>query len=138
MGEGGQGRRQRLFPWGDDWDPAKANGPPNGSGTTPVGSFPLGVSPFGVHDLAGNVWEWVADWYGANYLARVLPPTRPVPPREWNGSSRGGSWFSSQPVSVSATFREHTNGYEFGIRDEMTGFRCARDVRSATGSGYRR
>jgi formylglycine-generating enzyme required for sulfatase activity len=35
--------------------------------TTAVGSYPSGASPYGVHDMAGNVWEWVADWFDATY-----------------------------------------------------------------------
>jgi sulfatase modifying factor 1 len=132
-----RGDDERAFPWGQDWDPRHANGPPGGSVTVPVGSYPTGVSPFGIHDLAGNVWEWVADWYGAAYYASS-PATNPTGPS--SGSERvfrGGSWFSSEPASLGTTFREHTNGFEFGIRDRMTGFRCARDARGIARSGER-
>jgi len=67
----------REFPWGNEWDAHLANGNddipppavPDGSkdGFThlaPVGLYPSGASPFGVMDMAGNVWEWVADWHG--------------------------------------------------------------------------
>ena len=123
-----RGDDERQFPWGNDWDPTRANGP-GGSTTKPVGSYPTGVSPYGVHDMAGNVWEWVADWYDERYYASS-PAANPTGPS--SGTERvfrGGSWFSSQPTSLRSAFREHTNGFEFGLRDTMTGFRCARDVR---------
>jgi formylglycine-generating enzyme required for sulfatase activity len=130
-----RGTDERVYPWGSDWDPTRTNGPPGGRQTAPVGSYPAGASPYGVHDLAGNAWEWVADWWSPDYYASSPADNPPGPPAGTEKGFRGGSWFSSQPVSVSTTYREHTNVYEFGVRDEMTGFRCARSVRGARRSG---
>jgi formylglycine-generating enzyme required for sulfatase activity len=62
------GRGDVVYPWGLSWDPARANaGPAEGDrfrAAAPVASFP--PSAFGLHDMAGNVWEWVADWYNAS------------------------------------------------------------------------
>jgi gamma-glutamyl hercynylcysteine S-oxide synthase len=59
-----RGTDARRFPWGDDFDPARANTREGGIGTLePVGARPGGESPFGVLDLAGNCFEWCADWY---------------------------------------------------------------------------
>ncbi len=74
---GGDGRQ---FPWGDEWDPTRANTAEAGPlTTTPVGLFPQGASPFGVLDLAGNVEEYVADSYrpypGADVIADDLVAT---------------------------------------------------------------
>jgi len=62
-GAGGGGGR--IYPWGDDWDPAKCNTKESGVGdTTPVGQYsPQGDSPYGCADMAGNAWEWCADWF---------------------------------------------------------------------------
>ncbi|BBA34361.1 hypothetical protein sS8_2409 [Methylocaldum marinum] len=57
-----RGPDNRRFPWGNEWDPRRCNGPGNGLGrsTTPVGAFPDGASAGGCLDLVGNVWEWTA------------------------------------------------------------------------------
>ncbi|MCS6840549.1 MAG: formylglycine-generating enzyme family protein [Roseiflexus sp.] len=56
-----RGSDGRRFPWGNSWDPARANTRDGGSGRiTPVGMHPSGASPFGCLDMAGNVWEWTA------------------------------------------------------------------------------
>jgi len=58
------GGDEREFPWGDDWDPHRANTAEAGPlSTTPVGAYPTGRSPFGIEDLGGNVEEYVADDY---------------------------------------------------------------------------
>src|SRR5262249_8820976 len=56
-----RGSDGRTFPWGDAWDAALANTRDGGlSSTTPVGSYPVGASPYGGLDMAGNVWEWTS------------------------------------------------------------------------------
>jgi len=86
-----RGTDGRVYPWGNQWDAKKAN--VGTSGTAAVGSYSAGMSPYGSYDMAGNVWEWVQDWYATDYYQRgtVRNPKGPD-----NGGSRvvrGGSWF---------------------------------------------
>src|SRR5262245_22175781 len=71
----------RRYPWGDDWpDGGRANFDNAAGRTTPVGLYPDGVSPYGLHDMAGNVNNWTADWYWpefGRYCARKGLLTNP-------------------------------------------------------------
>ncbi len=85
-----RGTDGRRYPWGNTWDGNKCN--VSGRGTTPVGTYPEGASPYGCQDMASNVLEWVADWYDPNYYGigpRENPPGPAVGDRR---VARGGSW----------------------------------------------
>jgi formylglycine-generating enzyme required for sulfatase activity len=91
-----------LFPWGwffpscdyANWNDRRLGGGCGKSSTWPVGSFPLGASPYGVDDLAGNVWEWVVDDYDKGFYA-TSSDTNPVKgPKGTMGILRGGGYGS--------------------------------------------
>jgi len=110
------------FPWGEDFEPGRASVLGRGfSGTSPVGNMPGGASPYGVLDLAGNVWEWVADYYDPDYYT-WSPSHNPLGPD--NGQQRvmrGGAWICHRRYLRCAN-REHQNS-EYSSR--LVGFRCA-------------
>jgi formylglycine-generating enzyme required for sulfatase activity len=120
-----RGTDGRLWPWGRGFDPGRGNfwGVADGyEGLAPVGAFPGGASPYGVLDLAGNVWEWCADWYGENYYA-TGPAQDPQGPEAGTYKVlRGGSWIN-HPGSLRAINRFKVLPVE---RSAYVGFRCAR------------
>jgi formylglycine-generating enzyme required for sulfatase activity len=88
----------RKYPWGNEWDPGKCVNSVGGNrpgSTTSVGSILSGASPYGVLDMAGNAWEWCADWYDPNYY-KMAPERNPTgPPSGQFRALRGGSWGNS-------------------------------------------
>ena len=129
-----RGPESRTFPWGNVFDGKRLNycdrrckGGPNdplvddgNADTAPVGSYPAGESWCGALDMAGNVREWVADWYGRFTRARQSNPAGPL-----IGVShipRGGCWLDTPDDTRSANRGENSPDYS---RDKV-GFRCAR------------
>jgi formylglycine-generating enzyme required for sulfatase activity len=88
--------------------------------TAPVGSFPKGASRYGVEDVVGNVWEWVADWYGPYGKDERNAPTGPTEGEE--RVIRGGAWNGSYASWVRPTFRYKS---PFSKRSYGVGLRCA-------------
>ena len=115
---GGDGRR---YPWGNaTLTCARANYPGCVSQTEPVGSHTSGASPYGALDMAGNVWEWVADWYDSAYYSSS-PKSDPPGPTGGSGRVlRGGSWANG---SIRASERARTD--QLAARVAHYGFRCA-------------
>lgn len=104
-----RGSDGRIYPWGDEFDASRLNcSDSKSTNTTPVGKFPEGASPFGALDMAGNVWEWVSDWYKPDYY-HTAPSTNPQGPETGHYKAlRGGAWFSDS-VHVRAADRTHFN-----------------------------
>ena len=115
-----RGTDGRKYPWGNnspDYD--LCNYGFNKDGTTAVGSYPKGASPYGVMDLSGNVWEWCSDWYNSGYV--TSPSRNPQGPVSgYNRVSRGGCWLLNDIDSLRASFRG--NNYPF-LRNCLFGFR---------------
>src|SRR5262249_1921544 len=87
-----RGTDGRRYPWGNQWEPGRANGASELGRVAPVGSYSSGASPYGVHDMAGNVWEWVADWYSARYYEASSARNPQGPDTGTLKMLRGGPW----------------------------------------------
>lgn len=101
--------------------PAMYNASDGWNTTAPVGSFPAGKSPFGVLDMAGNVREWTADWYGGYPTAAAASPQGPRTGRY--RVSRGSGWYHNDAIWVRVAARSRN---EPSYRNNGLGFRCAR------------
>jgi len=118
-----RGANGRTYPWGENIDCDKANYQSSCVGdTTKVGSYLDGVSRYGIYDMAGNVWEWVNDWYGEKYY-QSSPFSNPLGADSGQYRVlRGGSWLDGNNNARSA--KRHKTVPEdiyFSL-----GFRCAR------------
>ncbi|MEK6532698.1 MAG: SUMF1/EgtB/PvdO family nonheme iron enzyme [Nitrospirota bacterium] len=125
-----KGTADRRFPWGNV-EPTNKHLNFNqqwiGEKTLmPVGSYELGKSPFGVYDMAGNVWEWVNDWYDAKYYEKS-PAKNPTGPETGTKRVLRGSGWQNETPTVRIFTRVDSDPT---IRNESTGFRCAVDVRT--------
>jgi formylglycine-generating enzyme required for sulfatase activity len=136
-----RGSDGRRYPWGGDrpdCELAVTSRLDKGcgkEGTWPVCSLPKGNSPFGLCDMVGNVWEWVADWYAAdtyrNQTAAVFDKTVALlknpggPEKGRERVLRGGSWTSKLPESVRTSTRFY---FAPDVKLGNFGFRCADDI----------
>jgi formylglycine-generating enzyme required for sulfatase activity len=136
----------RIYPWGDDpptpahlnacdaqcvaWGKAHkvelkalSSGDDGFATTAPVGKFPAGRSRFGPYDVVGNVWEWVADWYGDYTPDAAKNPTGPD--KGERKVIRGGAWNGGFEAWLHPSFRyaQVPNAQSHGI-----GFRCVKSI----------
>ena len=117
-----RGTDVREYPWGEGFGNQLCNSSESAiNDSTPVGQYsPAGDSPYGVADMAGNVWEWVFDWYDIGYYA-TSPNMNPSGPQAGeNRAVRGGSWYANH-CSVRTTYRYYNSPYG---RSPGIGFRC--------------
>lgn len=119
------GLESKRFPWGDTLDAACAHFLPDATakaerGTAPVGSYP--PNAFALHDMAGNVWEWVSDWYSPNYYERAQYINPQGPESGLMRIVRGGAWVNSDGRYLRCAYRHKVppDSYAYSI-----GFRVA-------------
>jgi len=125
-----RGDDARTYPWGEGLGCQQANYQGQEGGcvgdTSEVGSFPDGASPYGVQDMAGNVQEYVADWFDENYY-QYSPSSNPQGPESGRYRiMRGGAWNSDDALST----RRALTFYNIARNDQ--GFRCAQDADGQT------
>jgi formylglycine-generating enzyme required for sulfatase activity len=125
-----RGTDERQFPWGNQAPTAELANFAVGARFSysqtlmPVGRYEKGKSPFGLFDMAGNVWEWVQDWYKADYYVES-PARNPTGPEEGQFKVlRGGSW-SELPQYLLTYGRFKLPP---ATRNSYTGFRCAKSA----------
>jgi serine/threonine-protein kinase len=121
-----ENQTKNVYPWGDSIDCSFANYFDEEkscvNATTAVGSYPTGASPYGALDMAGNVWEWVADRYGETYYQNS-PSSNPLGPDTGQFRVlRGGSWYFDVNIVRSAYRYKYLPTEWFN----NFGFRCAR------------
>lgn len=114
----------RTYPWGENVDDTYANYDDAVGDTTAVGSYEKGKSPYGVYDMAGNAWEWVADWFSSSYYLDTPLTNPPGPVSGEYRVLRGGSWHD-QAETVTTSSRGW-NQLEYFENTDF-GFRCAMD-----------
>ena len=128
------------YPWGNTFVPTNVNNAKRNDSTMAVNSMPEAASPYGLHHMAGNVFEWVNDWYDPNYYSQApFPPNPTGPPKAvWLGGTgtyvdrltvgekkviRGGSWIAADhTVTATHRFWNHPMNNSYGVG---LGFRCA-------------
>ena len=132
-----RGYTNRIWPWGSAMEP-RANTAATDDGyenrIAPVGSFPKGKSYYGVMDMAGNVWEWTADWYSDVYYSYSSQAAAKRPKRNPTGPdvgswrvTRGGSWLDTI-TRCSTTFRFYLYPK---LKTSFVGFRLAKTAEKA-------
>ena len=151
-----RGTDGRIYPWGNKFDKTRLNCAESKiEKPTPVAKYPQGISSYGCFDMAGNVWEWTADWFDSQYY-RSAPDRDPQGPAKAEdkpffgrpedvgvsiyelepaaaGSStlsdckvlRGGSWNGGGVIHIRCANRDYD---EPDYRNDTIGFRCARSL----------
>jgi formylglycine-generating enzyme required for sulfatase activity len=134
-----KGGKNTLYPWGNEVVSGMANFcdvnckayfkakqfDDGFKGTAPVGSYP--PNGYGLHDMAGNVWEWVSDWIDKNYYKSAPRKNPKGPPKGMKKVLRGGSWGNN-----ASAMRSSTRSWAHNNRVSRRGFRCALDTPSKT------
>ena len=115
----------RNYPWGDEFDRSRAHVLPDAAakdsgGTAAVASYP--ANPFQLHDMAGNVWQWVTDWYSPSYYERAQYLNPQGPESGFMRIVRGGAWVNNDPRYLRCAYRHQVPPDSFAY---SIGFRIA-------------
>ena len=141
-----------IYPWGNAFDAGKVNNGKRNASTMPIDSLEESVSPYGLYHMAGNVFEWVNDWYDPNYYSKgPFQPNPAGPPKGvWLGGTgtyvdrltvgekkvvRGGSWIAgNHTVTTTHRFWNHPMNNSYGVG---LGFRCAQTTTQEVEDAFR-
>ncbi|MEE4195213.1 MAG: SUMF1/EgtB/PvdO family nonheme iron enzyme [Anaerolineae bacterium] len=114
-----------IYPWGNQFEECRyANSYGCALDTTEIGSYPEGISPFGAFDMAGNVFEWTADWYGSEYYQNSPAENPTGPDFGTERVMRGGSYYTYE-TDLQTAFRLYSDPTSM---QRYTGFRCVMDI----------
>jgi formylglycine-generating enzyme required for sulfatase activity len=146
-----RGTDGRIYPWGNEWDAQRCNSyESRNRNTTPVRAYPQGASPYGLLDMAGNVWEWTTSLWGHSTGGRSKPELQfgyPYDPKDGRENLeagddmlravRGGSWRSKRfRVRCASRSADVPVGHDWGV-----GFRLVvsptRPLPNPAGGGWR-
>ncbi|MDH5300683.1 MAG: formylglycine-generating enzyme family protein [Gammaproteobacteria bacterium] len=126
-----RGANGQEYPWGNEWRPNATNTAESEweFGAAPIGEHKEDISPYGVHDLAGNVSEWTADWY----MAYPDSDAKSDKYGQTYRVARGGGWSNSGHYALEMYYR---GAYRMNLKPsevyDDVGFRCARDATQAS------
>lgn len=109
-----RGNDLRVYPWGNQSPVGRSCSDRREKSTCQVASFPNTSSPFGIEDMAGNVWEWVSNLYSTDYNNQSFSTER---------VARGGSWYDTNEAFLRSTYRHK---FDPATQSSVLGFRCAR------------
>jgi formylglycine-generating enzyme len=119
-----RGTDGRRFPWGDRWDPTRANTGWTVKGPAPVATYRDGASPYGAQDMVGNVWELVDDWFDRAYYRHAAERNPKGPDTGTLKTMRGGGWPNNWFAARTARRADVRPDY----RANYIGFRCAKSA----------
>jgi formylglycine-generating enzyme required for sulfatase activity len=125
--KGARGTDGREYPWGKEWDQSKCRNSRNKGSeeTCGVWKYEVGCSPWGLYQIAGNVWEWCEDWYDKEAYTRYKAGNLTLPSSGVLRVLRGGSWNYVDSVNFRCAYRGINGPVS---RFNYRGFRCARTV----------